>query len=359
MKRFFTVKLLGIFMLTLALMASGSGSASAAGSGAWEKAEGAYVWTESAQYSSGMLYVKPIEDELFLFEFKVMRGSEAEDSSYDFTAAGIFAVDDSGLGETEFEVDQKPVKLTFALKGRTIAVKQDGSMPADVSGSYEYLEKNFDISEAAAAAVLEGIAPVKTSLNASNRPYSLVCDDETVDGWFYAVKAVNQPSGREFARFLVAADLSAVYRSDDGEAPILIYGSPESMLSAKTAPLLQEEQADTDEDLDLPAGAELDSRDSETPPYEEQSRLSAVVSVGPVDPDIKVGESSRLTVSLPGGLPYTLSELKSGAADKVSVDGSGVLTAKAEGKAEISGKLTVDGVSKEFKVEVSAYVPKA
>ena len=110
-------------------------------------------------------------------------------------------------------------------------------------------------------------------------------------------------------------------------------------------------------DLDLPAGAELDSRDSETPPYEEQSRLSAVVSVGPAVPDIKVGESSKLTVSLPGGLPYTLSELKSGAADKVSVDGSGVLTAKAEGKAEISGKLTVDGVSKEFQVEVSAYVP--
>ena len=84
-----------------------------------------------------------------------------------------------------------------------------------------------------------------------------------------------------------------------------------------------------------------------------------MVSVGPADPDIKVGESSKLTVSLPGGLPYTLSELKSDAADKVSVDGSGVLTAKAEGKAEISGKLTVDGVSREFKVEVSAYVPKA
>ena len=86
--------------------------------------------------------------------------------------------------------------------------------------------------------------------------------------------------------------------------------------------------------------------------------ISAVVNVEPADPAIKVGESSKLRVSIPGNLKYKLSDLKSSADDKVSVAGDGTLAAKAEGVATISGKLTVDNASRDFKVEVIAYVPK-
>lgn len=68
--------------------------------------------------------------------------------------------------------------------------------------------------------------------------------------------------------------------------------------------------------------------------------------------------SSKLVVTVPGNLKYKLSDLKSSASDKVSVDDKGTLTAKAEGTATISGKLTIDEASREFKVEVNAYVPK-
>ena len=53
-----------------------------------------------------------------------------------------------------------------------------------------------------------------------------------------------------------------------------------------------------------------------------------------------------------------MSDLKSSADDKVSVAGDGTLTAKADGVATITGKFTVDNASRDFKVEVTAYVPK-
>ena len=357
MKHNFRIAKLVVFMVTLVLTLAVTVVALAKGADEWKKAEGLYVWKQSAQYSNGFLFVKPMEEDLFLFEFKTMRGSEAEDSSYDYNVAGIFLVNDSGAGEAEIEVDKKPVKLAFTLKGKTIAVKQTGEMPADVSGEYDFQEKGNLATEAAATAILEGIAPAKTSLNSANRPYRLVYANETVGGWFYDVRAIHQPSKKMFARFLVAADLTAVYRNDDVKNPQLIYGSPATMLTTEFAPLLQEEEEE--EEAPVPEGAteeKVEGKDAGK--GEDQSRLSGVVRVGPADPEIKVGESSKLAVSIPGMLKYKLSDLKSSAGDKVSVDDKGALTAKAEGKATISGKLTVDNASREFKVDVTAYVPK-
>ena len=357
MKRNFKITKLVVFMVTLVLTLAVTAVALAKGADEWKKAEGLYVWKQSAQYSNGFLFVKPMEEDLFLFEFKTMRGSEAEDSSYDYNVAGIFLVNDKGEGEAEFDVDKKPVKLAFTLKGKTIAVKQTGAMPADVSGEYDFQEKSYNATEAAATAILEGLAPAKTSLNSSNRPYRLVYANETVGGWFYDVRAIHQPTNKMFARFLVAADLTAVYRNDDVKDPKLIYGSPATMLTTEFAPLLQEEEEE--EEAPVPEGAteeKVESKDAGK--GEDQSRLSAVVSVGPADPEIKVGEASKLAVSIPGRLHYILSDLKSSAGDKVSVDEKGNLTAKAEGTATISGKLTVDNASRDFKVDVKAYVPK-
>ena len=357
MKRYFAINKLAVFMVTLVLTLAVTAVALAKGADEWKKAEGLYVWKESAQYSNGMLYVKPMEEDLFLFEFKTMRGSEAEDSAYDYNVAGIFLVEDNGVGTAEFDVDKKPVKLAFTLKGKTIAVKQTGTMPADVSGEYDFQEKGNLATEAAATAILEGITPVKTSLNSANRPYRLVYANETVGGWFYDVRAIHEPTKKMFARFLVAADLTAVYRNDDVKDPKLIYGTPATMLTTEIAPLLQEE--DEEEEVEAPEGASEEKVDNKgADSKENQSRLSAVVNVGPADPAIKVGESSKIAVVLPGRLHYKLSDLKSSAGDKVSVDDKGNLTAKAEGTATITGKLTVDNASKDFKVDVTAYVPK-
>ena len=356
MKRNIKITKLAVFMLTLIVMLAVSAVGMAKGGEEWKKAEGNYTWKESSQYNNGHLIIKPMEEGLFLFEFDVMRGSEAEDSSYDFSTAGILLVNDNGVGEAEFDVDKKPVKLTFTLKDKTITVKQEGSMPADVSGAYEFMEKGFDVSEAAAMAVLEGISPVKTSLNSANRPYRLVYAHEAVGGWFYDIRAIHQPDNKLFARFLVAADLTAVYRNDDVKNPKLIYGSPATMLTTKKAPLLPEEE---EEEVPVPEGATEEKTDGKDADAKDNLyTISAVVSVGPADPAIKVGESSKLRVTIPGNLKYKLSDLKSSADDKVSVAGDGTLTAKADGVATITGKFTVDNASRDFKVEVTAYVPK-
>ena len=323
MKRNIKITKLAVFMLTLIVMLAVSAVGMAKGGEEWKKAEGNYTWKESSQYNNGHLIIKPMEEGLFLFEFDVMRGSEAEDSSYDFSTAGILLVNDNGVGEAEFDVDKKPVKLTFTLKDKTITVKQEGSMPADVSGAYEFMEKGFDVSEAAAMAVLEGISPVKTSLNSANRPYRLVYAHEAVGGWFYDIRAIHQPDNK---------------------------------LTTKKAPLLPEEE---EEEVPVPEGAteeKTDGKDADT--KDNLYTISAVVNVEPADPAIKVGESSKLRVTIPGNLKYKLSDLKSSADDKVSVAGDGTLAAKAEGVATISGKITVDNASRDFKVEVTAYVPK-
>ena len=340
MKRNIKITKLAVFMLTLIVMLAVSAVGMAKGGEEWKKAEGNYTWKESSQYNNGHLIIKPMEEGLFLFEFDVMRGSEAEDSSYDFSTAGILLVNDNGVGEAEFDVDKKPVKLTFTLKDKTITVKQEGSMPADVSGAYEFMEKGFDVSEAAAMAVLEGISPVKTSLNSANRPYRLIYAHEAVGGWFYDIRAIHQPDNKLFARFLVAADLTAVYRNDDVKNPKLIYGSPATMLTTKKAPLLPEEE---EEEVPVPEGATEEKTDGKDADAKDNLfTVSAVVNVEPADPAIKVGESSKLRVTIPGNLKYKLSDLKSSADDKVSV----------------AGDLTVDNASRDFKVEVTAYVPK-
>jgi len=355
MKQSFKITKLAAFLLTLILMLAVGASVFAKGSEDWKKAEGSYTWKESSQYNNGKLIIKPVEEDLFLFSFDVMRGSEAEDSAYDYALGGIFLVDDKGTGEAEFEVDKKLVKLNFTLKDKTVTVKQTGTMPADVSGAYEFTEKTFEASEAAAAAILEGIAPVKTSLNETNRPYQLVYGSEAIGGWFHEVKAVN--NGHMFARFLVASDLSAVYRADEPkEPPVLIFGSPASMLTAKTVPLENNDE-EAEEEPAPPEGATEEKSDGKGGDAQDQTKLSAVVEVGPEEAEIKVGESSKLVVKIPGNLKYNLSDLKSSAADKISVDGKGILTAKAEGTAEITGKLTVDEASKDFKVKVEGFVP--
>ncbi|MBQ8491037.1 MAG: hypothetical protein IJ536_00705, partial [Acidaminococcaceae bacterium] len=76
MKRNFTISRLAVFVLTLIMMLAVTAAAMAKGSEEWKKAEGSYTWKESSQYNNGRLIIKPMEEDLFLFEFNVTRGSE-------------------------------------------------------------------------------------------------------------------------------------------------------------------------------------------------------------------------------------------------------------------------------------------
>ena len=229
MKRYSVINKLVVLVAVLALTLAVATAAMAKGTGDWKKAEGVYIWTQSAQYSNGSLSVKKTEesDNEFLYEFKAMRGSEKEGSSFNYNTAGIFFVDENGIGESSIVVDDKEVTLAFSLKDKTITVKQKGAMPADVSGDYKFQEKYIEISDAGAIAIIESLPPVKTSLNNTNSPWRLEPANE-IGGRFYDIRAFDK-NNEMFARFLVATDMTAVYRNDEVKDPILIYGSPAMM----------------------------------------------------------------------------------------------------------------------------------
>lgn len=143
-------------MLTL-LLCSLTLLAGAASKNDWKNTAGCYVWTESSQYNNGVLNIKPLGDDKYLYELKVMRGSEEEDSAEDFVTAGVFEINEDGDGIAEVDYQNNDtVELRFVLKDKSITAYQDGPLPLDVQGEYRFNEDSFDVSEAAAAALLAG-----------------------------------------------------------------------------------------------------------------------------------------------------------------------------------------------------------
>lgn len=96
-------------MLTL-LLCSLTLLAGAASKNDWKNTAGCYVWTESSQYNNGVLNIKPLGDDKYLYELKVMRGSEEEDSAEDFVTAGVFEINEDGDGIAEVDYQNKVTK---------------------------------------------------------------------------------------------------------------------------------------------------------------------------------------------------------------------------------------------------------
>jgi len=269
--RIIVMVMLTLWLCTLSLLGA------AAAKKDWQNAGGCYVWTESSQFNNGVLNIKPLGDDQYLYELKVMRGSEAEDSAEDFVTAGVFTVNEDGDGIAEVEYKgNDTVELRFVYKDKTVEAYQDGPLPLDVQGEYKFQEAGFDVSEAAATAMLAGLPQEQTGLQADKAEYNLFFADETVDGWFYQLLAVKD--NQIIGRYLVAADLSAVYRNDAEDEPNLIYGTPENMLAAKKAPLVEEEIQDGPA---IESGELEGNTDEEDLPTNAASELSPLVTVQP------------------------------------------------------------------------------
>ena len=341
-------------MLTL-LLCSLTLLAGAASKNDWKNTAGCYVWTESSQYNNGVLNIKPMGDDKYLYELKVMRGSEEEDSAEDFVTAGVFEINEDGDGIAEVDYQNNDtVELRFVLKDKSITAYQDGPLPLDVQGEYRFNEDSFDVSEAAAAALLAGLPEKQTGLPEDVDDYKLLYAEEPVDGWFYQLTALDD-EGKVIAKFLVAADLSAVYRNDKEDEVSLIYGDPINMLAAKRAPLVEEDE------LEGPAieSGELEG-DEDAPdlPATAASELSPLVTVAPEEASLKVGERTRIVASLPGCVGYNVTDLRSSNSDIVKVDGDVQLLAVKPGTATISGKLLLEKGEKAFMTQITAYEPK-
>ena len=321
----------------------------------WQKAKGSYVWTQSSQFNNGILNILPLEDDIYLYEFKVLRGSESEDSAEEFQTAGTFLLEDNGDGVADMSYGDELVQLRFSLHDSVITATQDGALPLDIQGDYKHNEDSFEVSENAAVALIESLPSAVTSLTAANRPYRLVYADETVDGWFYQVTAIFEPTNDVIARYLVAADLSAVYRNDEGvEEPGLIYGSPENMLAATRAPLVEveETEAPTVESGELEGDTEEKEQTAEA-----AAQVSALVTVAVEEESLRVGESTEIKAQLPGNVGYTVADLVSENTDVVKVEGN-TLVGVAPGTASVKGNLHLEKGKKPFEVSVTVYEPR-
>ena len=167
--------------------------------------------------------------------------------------------------------------------------------------------------------------------------------------------ALVDDEGKVIAKFLVAADLSAVYRNDKEDEVSLIYGDPINMLAAKRAPLVEEDE------LEGPAieSGELEG-DEDAPdlPATAASELSPLVTVAPEEASLKVGERTRIVALLPGCVGYNVTDLRSSNSDIVKVDGDVQLLAVKPGTATITGKLLLEKGEKAFMTQITAYEPK-
>jgi hypothetical protein len=303
----------------------------------WESVSGVYVREDSSQYNNAVLQMKYLSNNCVMFEFRLMEGSESEDSADTLVLPSVLLVDEDGVGRFESLPDsEQPFGINVALSedGHRATVTHSGELSISPDGVYNFTDDSLEVSEVSAISILEHLPTAATSLNHNNGEYTIQYPDELVADWFYPVQAVFCDSGAVLAKFLIAKDLSAVYRADDDIEPVLIFGSAQPMLDAETIPLHN----------GVSEGEETAEWADETMPI-----VGAVIVDGV---HLAVGQESRLTVMMPWKLPHTLTA-ESSDPSVVDVDKNGVVKAVSAGEATISGTIAVDDGEKKFSIKVS------
>ncbi len=311
----------------------------------WYKVKGTYAKDDNSQYNNGTLSLMYLDNDVVMFEFFMMEGSESKDTSNNFCLAGAFYLDDNGMGIYEHPKTGN-VRITFNLFNNQVSVKQTGKLPIDVSGNYKFIEHHINVTEDAAIELLEQLPTATTSLNHNNGEYKLSMSNEMIDGWFYDVKANFVDTNALIAEFYISGDMSAVYRVDT-DTPTLIWGSAQPMLDATYL-----------SDSESLFGVTVVKNNPNVEDEVENYVKTNYVSITPMNNAIAIGDSMPTVITVPGNLNYTLTCQSSD--PKISkIDEKGVITAVADGEAIITGMITIDGAKKQFKFTVSSFDNKA
>ncbi len=343
------IKVLLAVLLALSLLLAGCASTPAPddhspGDGVWETVCGSYAWDESSQYTNSVLSLMWLDNGCVLFEFNLMEGSEEEDSATELTVSGVLNVQEDGSGIYEAASDDGESRLMIGLEisedGKQVTVSHEGELPISPDGNYTFTDSGMEVSDYSATELVRYLPTDATGLNTDLGAYTLNYPESLVSGWFYPLDATFDDSGECLAKFIVAKDLSAVFRVDDDMEPVLIYGSVQPMMDAETWPEFDDEV--NEGSVDEPA-VEI-SYD----PY-------PLVSVGADNGTfLTVGESTALLANLPWDLPFTL-EASSADTSIADVDENGVITAVTPGETSIIGMLTVEDGVKEFEIIINVF----
>ena len=312
----------------------------------WYAVSGTFNQTDGSQYNNGKLQLLPLDNGCVLFELDVMQGSEAEDISKDFRLPGTFFVEEDGTGTWQEETENGKVSLQFVLDSETVTVIQTGILPIPVEGTYIWLEESLEVTPESAGALLEGLATATTSLNHNNGEYRLEMSDIEVDGWFYDIKATFVDTGALIGEFLIANDLSAVYRIDT-EYPILIYGSADSMMAAVRS-------VEAEEVGEATAVSSSETSQEEPEILDDSLYTIPLVDAMPSLSTLPVGKTANVLSVTPGNIPSVITCVSENS-EIATVDTDGVITGVSPGKAVIAGKLNVDGSEKDFRFEITVF----
>lgn len=224
MRRFYIILLIAAMLgivFTATLPGSRAESATYSGTAEeWFGLSGSFVRADSSQLSSAVLNLKNLDESFALFEFRLMERSESEESVFEYAIAGVLLINEDGGGVYE------TINFTLSLADGAyqVEVTQNGDFVISPGGHYDFVDEYLEVSDLGAAAILEHLPTAATSLNSNNGAYTINVFDASAFNWFYLVEAVFDDSGVVLAKFLVAKDLSSVFRVDDDIEPIIIYG---------------------------------------------------------------------------------------------------------------------------------------
>lgn len=336
-------------LLALSLLLAGCASTPAPddhspGDGVWETVCGSYAWDESSQYTNSVLSLMWLDNGCVLFEFNLMEGSEEEDSATELTVSGVLNVQEDGSGIYEAASDDGESRLMIGFEisedGKQVTVSHEGELPISPDGNYTFTDRGMEVSDYSATELVRYLPTDATGLNTDLGAYTLNYPESLVSGWFYPLDATFDDTGECLAKFIVAKDLSAVFRVDNGMEPVLIYGSAQPMMDAETWPEFDDE--DNEGSVDEPA---------EEISYEPYPLVSVGADNGTF---LTVGESTMLLANLPWDLPFTL-EASSADTSIADVDENGVITAVTPGETSIIGTLTVEDGVKEFEIIINVF----
>jgi hypothetical protein len=193
---------------------------------AWEGICGSFVREGSDQYNNASLQMKSLSNGCVLFEFDLMEGSESKETQT-LLLPFILIVDEDGVGHYESDPDiENPLYIDFYLSedGQHVSVTHSGEAWISPDGMYEFVDEGLEVSVFAGVEVLNNLPTAATSLNSNTGEYTIDYSEDLVDNLYYQVEANFTNNGAVLAKFLIATDLSAIYRVDDDIDPIQIFG---------------------------------------------------------------------------------------------------------------------------------------
>jgi hypothetical protein len=305
----------------------------------WENVNDSYARDDSSQYNNAVLNMKYLGDAFALFEFRLMEGSESEDSAFETIISGIMLVNEDGTAVYETaDAAENPlsINLTLSTDGewKSCDVTSDGDFIISPDGHYDFIEGYIEVSDSASIAILEHLPTAATSLNRGNGEYTINPPSALIDDWFYSVDATFNDSGETLAKFLIAKDLSSVFRVDDDIEPVMIYGTAQNMMDAY---IMEPTYIEEDDE------SEADEGEAEgEPSYEPRQLVNLYLSGGVY---MQPGTTDTLAATIPGELPYTITA-SSEDESIITVDENGEVTAISVGETVINCTITCeDGVS--------------